>query len=318
MTFSTLIGIILLLALVFFKIKGKSPKKNRKMYHNDGRRKTFRDFEQECHQGFGKRDPQDFGKPYELGGYGITHAPTRSENFFKPDPKFNDERIANDPRGIFGEAAMMALTARVCDTDKRRYVLMRNLYIPARAGYTEIDALLLHQSGIYVLESKNLSGEIVGSLEEERWTQHLNANTEHTFHNPIRQNIGHILALEHFLKIRHEKAHFISFVVFSDRCTLRKVPKDNDVWSIVHCSELQDALLKKISSRKTIYTMQQLEEIFYQLQGCMNVSEEVKTKHREYASKRGDSGFPETSSGQAQAGMTKRKNGDFRLRGNDN
>ena len=99
---------------------------------------------------------------YELGGYGITHAPTRSENFFKPDPNFNDERIANDPRGIFGEAAMMALTARVCDTDKRRYVLMRNLYIPVRAGYTEIDALLLHQSGIYVLESKNLSGEIVG------------------------------------------------------------------------------------------------------------------------------------------------------------
>ncbi|MBO7511557.1 MAG: NERD domain-containing protein, partial [Fibrobacter sp.] len=169
-----------------------------------------------------------------------------------------------------------------------RYVLMRNLYIPARAGYTEIDALLLHQSGIYVLESKNLSGEIAGDLESERWNQHLSANTEHTFHNPIRQNIGHILALEHFLKIRHEQAHFISFVVFSDRCTLRKVPKDNEFWSIVHCSELQDALLKRITSRKTIYTMQQLEDFYYKLQGCMNVSEEVKAKHREYASKRSE------------------------------
>ena len=169
MTFSTLIGIILLLALVFFKLKGKSPKKNPKMYHGDGRRKTFRDFEQERRRNFSDRGAPGFDKPFELGGYGITHAPTRSENFFKPNPKFNDERIANDPRGIFGEAAMMALTARVCDTDKRRYVLMRNLYIPARAGYTEIDALLLHQSGIYVLESKNLSGEIAGDLESERW-----------------------------------------------------------------------------------------------------------------------------------------------------
>ena len=151
MTFSTLIGIILLLALVFFKLKGKVPKKNPKMYHGDGRRKTFRDFEQERRRNFSDRGAPGFDKPFELGGYGITHAPTRSENFFKPNPKFNDERIANDPRGIFGEAAMMALTARVCDTDKRRYVLMRNLYIPARAGYTEIDALLLHQSGIYVL-----------------------------------------------------------------------------------------------------------------------------------------------------------------------
>lgn len=286
MTFSTLIGIILLLALVFFKLKGKVPKKNPKMYHRDGRRKTFRDFEQERRRNFSDHGAPGFDKPFELGGYGITHAPTRSENFFKPNPKFNDERIANDPRGIFGEAAMMALTARVCDTDKRRYVLMRNLYIPARAGYTEIDALLLHQSGIYVLESKNLSGEIAGDLESERWNQHLNASTEHTFHNPIRQNIGHILALEHFLKIRHEQAHFISFVVFSDRCTLRKVPKDNDFWSIVHCSELQDALLKRIMGRKTIYSMQQLEDFYYKLQGCMNVSEEVKAKHREYAKRR--------------------------------
>lgn len=287
MTFSTLIGIILLLALVFFKLKGKSPKKNPKMYHEDGRRKTFRDFEQERRKGLSD-GIRGLDKPFELGGYGITHAPTRSENFFKPNPKFNDERIANDPRGIFGEAAMMALTARVCDTDKRRYVLMRNLYIPARAGYTEIDALLLHQSGIYVLESKNLSGEIAGDLESERWNQHLNASTEHTFHNPIRQNIGHILALEHFLKIRHEQAHFISFVVFSDRCTLRKVPKNNEFWSIVHCSELQEALLKRITSRRTIYSMQQLEDFYYKLQSCMNVSEEVKAKHREYANARGN------------------------------
>ena len=285
---STLLVIILLLALVFFKIKGKAPKKNPRMYHGDGRRKTFREFEQERHQELGN-SARDTGRPFELGGYGITHAPTRSENFFKPDPKFNDERIANDPRGIFGEAAMMALTARVCDTDKRKYVLMRNLYIPARAGYTEIDALLLHQSGFYVLESKNLSGEIAGDLESERWNQHINERTEHTFHNPIRQNIGHIMALEHFLKIRHEQAHFISFIVFSDRCTLRKVPKDNEFWSIVHCSELQEALLNRIASRKTIYTPQQLENFYYKLQGCMNVSEEVKRQHREYAHRKGES-----------------------------
>ena len=285
---STLLVIILLLALVFFKIKGKAPKKNPRMYHGDGRRKTFREFEQERHQELGN-SARDTGRPFELGGYGITHAPTRSENFFKPDPKFNDERIANDPRGVFGEAAMMALTARVCGTDKRKYVLMRNLYVPARAGYTEIDALLLHQSGFYVLESKNLSGEIAGDLESERWNQHINERTEHTFHNPIRQNIGHIMALEHFLKIRHEQAHFISFIVFSDRCTLRKVPRDNEFWSIVHCSELQEALLNRIASRKTIYTPQQLENFYYKLQGCMNVSEEVKRQHREYAHRKGES-----------------------------
>ena len=284
LSLTTTLVVILLLALIFFKIKGSAPKKNTKLYHGDGRRKTFHEFEQERRQG---RNPVDSGMPFELGGYGITHSPTRGEKFFRPDPKFNDDRIANDPRGIFGEAAMTALTARVCDTDKRRYVLMRNLYIPARSGYTEIDALLLHQSGMYVLESKNISGEISGDLESERWNQYLNEHTEHTFHNPVRQNIGHILALEHFLKIRHEQAHFISFVVFSDRCTLRKVPKDNEFWSIVHCSELQDALYRRISGRKTIYSPQQLEDFYYKLQACANVSEEVKENHREYARERG-------------------------------
>ena len=286
MSFSltTLLGLILLLALIFFKIKSKAPRKNPKMYHGDGRRKTFRDFEHERHQG----NLHEFGHPYELGGFGVTQAPTRSETFFKPDPKFNDERIVNDPRGIFGEAAMAALVARVCDTDKRKYVLLRNLYVPARAGYTEVDALLLHQSGIYVLESKNLSGEISGDFESERWNQHLNANTEHTFYNPVRQNIGHILSLQRFLKIRREQAHFISIIVFSDRCTLRKVPKNNEFWSIVHCSELQETLLKRITGRKTIYTQQHIENFYYKLQECTNVSEEIKAKHREYANKRGE------------------------------
>jgi len=227
------------------------------------------------------------GKTFELGGYGITRSQTRSEKFFKPDPRFNSEQIANDPQGIFGETAMAALASRVCNADKRKYILMRNLYVPARSGYTEIDALLLHPSGMYVLESKNISGEISGSLETERWNQYLNEHTEHTFHNPIRQNIGHILALEHFLKIRHEQAHFISIVVFSDRCTLRKVPKDNEFWNIVHCSELQAALYKRIRGRKTIYTSQQLKDFYYKLQACTNVSEEIKAKHREYAHKRG-------------------------------
>lgn len=287
MSFSltTLLGLILLLALIFFKIKSKAPRKNPKMYHGDGRRKTFRDFEHERHQG---SNLHEFGRPYELGGFGVTQASTRSETFFKPDPKFNDERIVNDPRGIFGEAAMAALVARVCDTDKRKYVLLRNLYVPARTGYTEVDALLLHQSGIYVLESKNLSGEISGDFESERWNQHLNANTEHTFYNPVRQNIGHILSLQRFLKIRREQAHFISIIVFSDRCTLRKVPKNNEFWSIVHCSELQETLLKRISGRKTIYTPKQIEDFYYKLQECTNVSEEIKAKHREYANKRGN------------------------------
>lgn len=272
-----LIIIIVFLAFIFAKSKGKAPRK-KDQYNSEGRRKGFKDFERERT----KRNQGESDRVYELGGYGITRASTRSESHFTPSGKFNDQRINNDPRGIFGESAMAALTARVCDSDKRKYVLMRNLYIPSRGGTTEIDALLLHQSGIYVLESKNLSGEISGTLEMERWEQHLNERTEHTFHNPIRQNIGHILALQHHLKIRREQAHFISVIVFSDRCVLKKVPANNDLWNIVHCSELQNALQGLISSRKTIYSKDQLEDFYWQLSPCMDASESIKAEHRKY------------------------------------
>lgn len=274
----TLLAIIALLAFAFFKTKAEG-KRNRQQFMKDGKRRTFKDFERERRE-TQKRFEED--RFYELGGYGVTRAKNRGENFFKPSGEFSDERITNDPRGIFGESAMAAMVARVCDTDKRKYILMRNLYIPSRGGTTEIDALLLHQSGIYVLESKNIAGEISGTLEMERWNQHLTERTEHTFHNPIRQNIGHILALQHHLKIRREQSHFISVIVFSDRCILKQVPADNQFWNIVHCSELRDSLQKRIADRKTIYSAAQLEDLYWKLEPCMNVSNKTKAEHKAY------------------------------------
>lgn len=281
-TILTLLVIIVLLAFVFVKTKAEG-KRKRGQFNAEGKRKSFKDFEQERQQHrFSGKDRSADQPFFELGGYGVTRAENRHEKFFKPSGEFSDERIVNDPRGIFGEAAMAAMVARVCDTDKRKYVLMRNLYIPTRGGTTEIDALLLHQSGIYVLESKNLSGEISGSLEEERWNQRMNERLEHTFHNPIRQNIGHILALQHHLQIRREQSHFISVIVFSDRCILKQVPADNEFWNIVHCSELRNTLQKRIAGRRTIYSTAQLEDFYWKLDPCMHASETVKKNHRNY------------------------------------
>lgn len=266
-----IIAVIIFLALIFAKTKTNKKQAQKRPYKN------FKYFEKENSR---KKAFQDH--VFELGGFGVTQAPTRSEESINATPVFNDERINNDPRGIFGEAAMAALVARVCDNDKRRYVLMRNLYIPTKNGTTEIDALLLHQSGIYVLESKNIAGEISGELHDERWTQHMNKHLEHTFHNPIKQNIGHILPLQKHLNLRREQSHFISIIVFSDRCLLRKVPADNRFWNIMHCCELQKTLQKTIANRKTIYTTNQLEDFYWKLEPCMHVSERTKADHKAY------------------------------------
>ena len=56
----------------------------------------------------------------------------------------------------------------------KRYLF--NLYIPKENGETtELDVVLLHESGIYVFESKNYSGWIFGTETQRYWTQTLPA-----------------------------------------------------------------------------------------------------------------------------------------------
>lgn len=42
--------------------------------------------------------------------------------------------------------------------------ILQNCYLPLKnSGTTEVDLILIHESGIYVIESKNYSGWIFGS-----------------------------------------------------------------------------------------------------------------------------------------------------------
>ena len=49
---------------------------------------------------------------------------------------------------------------------------LANCYLPKGNGETaEVDLIFLHESGIYVFESKNYSGWIFGSENQKYWTQ---------------------------------------------------------------------------------------------------------------------------------------------------
>lgn len=202
---------------------------------------------------------------------------------------FQKEKIENDPNGVYGEAVLAHSVAEICEQDKRKYILIKNLFIPSHGGVTEIDSLLLHQSGIYVLESKNISGEITGGLEEERWHQRLNARTEHTFHNPIQQNDGHIRALQHFLKENYARCELnvdevpiYSVIVFSDRCVLKRIPAKGENWLICHMFQLEEKLGTLIGRHKNFFDAKQLEDFYWKLEPCMHPSEKVKASHKAY------------------------------------
>ena len=213
----------------------------------------------------------------------------RSENKpFAPSKELRglDSVLTGDTDGKFGEAITSALVERTAAKSKGRYSVLQNVYIPTHAGYTEIDTVLLHETGIYVFETKNISGEISGSMEAERWEQEINPRIKHTLYNPIRQNMGHTGALLRQLHIRLDDASAYSFVVFSDRSILRNVPasgkfgKGDNGWQVVHLGELGNALGKLLGARPAVYRPAQIEKWHEALRDCVNVDDSIKKKHR--------------------------------------
>ena len=68
-----------------------------------------------------------------------------------------------------------------------------NLYIKDEDNRTtEIDLIMINPKGIFVFESKNVSGYIYGNPEKKYWTQYIGKNNKIELFNPIWQNKKHI------------------------------------------------------------------------------------------------------------------------------
>jgi restriction system protein len=79
--------------------------------------------------------------------------------------------------------------------DKQTYRRLHNVTLNTPDGTTQIDHVFLSPYGIFVLETKNMSGWIFGSEKQAQWTQKLYKRT-YKFQNPLRQNYKHLKALE--------------------------------------------------------------------------------------------------------------------------
>lgn len=92
-------------------------------------------------------------------------------------------------------------------------------------GLTQIDVVAVNELGIFVIESKDLSGWLYGDEQQEYWTQVLDYGREkHSFYNPFLQNTLHVKAMRELLG---DELPILSVVVFGNNAevkTLKKSP----------------------------------------------------------------------------------------------
>jgi hypothetical protein len=54
--------------------------------------------------------------------------------------------------------------------DEREYRVFKDLTLPTRGGTTQIDHVVVSRFGVFVIETKNLTGWIFGGADQAQWT----------------------------------------------------------------------------------------------------------------------------------------------------
>lgn len=182
---------------------------------------------------------------------------------------FGKQSSSSDIRGRLGENwAAFELEG----LDGSIYELYHDLYLTRTDGQgtAQIDHIVLSPYGIFVIETKNLSGWIYGREREPRWTQVLAGGIKNTFQNPLHQNYCHTEALRCHLNLPKEL--FLSVIFLPGNCELKKALPDNVI--------TRD-LARYIESHHLLrLTQEQLDKARSQITTLLSIDKEaVRTKH---------------------------------------
>lgn len=138
---------------------------------------------------------------------------------------------------------------------------------------TEIDLILLHETGIYVLENKNYGGWIFGKENQRYWCQTLKGRfgvEKYHFFNPIFQNRNHIKWLKRYLN--NYNFPYFSLVVFNDRCTFKSIYISNHDYKLIYLSDLSPTITSLINTNKKILSVNEIDLLYKNLKSLCQIT----------------------------------------------
>jgi hypothetical protein len=178
--------------------------------------------------------------------------------------------ILNHPkvRGIIGEKRVRKQLARLPQED---YRVLNDVMIKAKKGTSQIDHVVLSRHGIFVIETKNYKGWIHGNEDSEYWTQTIYRHKTR-FHNPIKQNWGHIYALKEILP-EFKDITYYPVIVFAGKAILKNVDVKTDV---IHAEKLFETIFNRKGQQLGV---QDIEKIFSTLVEASIKDKELRKQH---------------------------------------
>lgn len=149
--------------------------------------------------------------------------------------------------------------------------ILMNINIPTAYGKTtEIDLLLIHETGLYVFEMKHYKGTIYGKPYEQYWTQYFRTAPNQRFRSPIAQNQYHINALNKIAP----GVPIHSFVVFTSDEVELKVDCNEPNITLCTLSHLRYHL-SNLTYKPNVLSMAQINQLFCTLLQYSPTSQQV-------------------------------------------
>ncbi|WP_368293092.1 NERD domain-containing protein [Dehalobacter sp. TBBPA1] len=170
-------------------------------------------------------------------------------------------------KGMLGEKTISVILSRL---DKNKYKVINDLMLNHSGKTSQIDHVIVSNFGVFVIETKNYKGWIVGDDHAEYWTQVIYKRKEKLY-NPLRQNYGHIQALKENLH-EYDSINYIPIVVFSVKADLKVKTKENLIYSV--------KLLKTIKKYSTeTINNEQVEAIYNRLLALNLKDKDIRSHH---------------------------------------
>jgi predicted RNA-binding Zn-ribbon protein involved in translation (DUF1610 family) len=119
-------------------------------------------------------------------------------------------------KGVVGEKKVSSILYFL---DRSKYKVINNIVLKTDERTTQIDHIVISDFGIFVIETKNYKGWILGNENSEYWTQVI-FNRKEKLYNPIRQNLGHIRALKSHLR-EYPGLEYKSIIVFTRKADIK-------------------------------------------------------------------------------------------------
>ena len=157
--------------------------------------------------------------------------------------------LVNNPsmQGKFGEMKVASIFHPAFFGDEGQ-IIINDVHINDGCDH-QIDHIIILPFGIFVIETKNIKGKILGKNSDAVWNC-INHKKVTTIYNPIKQNSTHVQVIKGFLK----EDHVYSVIVFSNS----NKPKDV-VDNVVNLEELKPYVLS--FKDQVCFTPEKMEEI---------------------------------------------------------